>query len=77
MHMTKVISISDEAYDSLKKTKNKGDSFSSVILKFTKPEKKKNLLEILKEIGPDEELAKNIEEVYRNRKNIKLRRVTF
>lgn len=75
MHMTKVISISDKAYDSLKRVKGE-DSFSEIILRLTqKP--KKNLLEIIKSMAPDEELANNIEEVYKRRKDFKLSRVEF
>ena len=73
--MTKIISLSDEAYGSLKRVKGK-DSFSGTILRLTaKP--KKNLLEIIKSIAPNEELAKNIEAVYKARKNLKLKRVEF
>ncbi len=38
---------------------------------------KKNLLEIIKSIAPDEELAKNVEAAYKNRKKFKFKRVEF
>lgn len=41
--MTKVISISDEAYEELKRMKN-GMSFSEIIVNITKEKKRSNLL---------------------------------
>ncbi len=38
--MTKVVSLSDEAYRELEKLKKEGDSFSDVVLDLTKKEKK-------------------------------------
>ncbi len=38
--MTRVISLSDEAYDELKKLKKEGESFSDVVIKMTVTEKK-------------------------------------
>ncbi|MFA4819377.1 MAG: antitoxin VapB family protein [Candidatus Aenigmatarchaeota archaeon] len=38
--MTKVISLSDDAYAELGKLKKEGDSFSDVVLELTKKEKK-------------------------------------
>lgn len=43
--MTKVISLSNEAYQTLKASKKPGESFSDVVLRITKPKKKKSLLE--------------------------------
>ncbi len=43
--MTKVISLSNEAYETLKAKKKPGESFSDVVLRVTKPKKKKSLLE--------------------------------
>jgi len=43
--MTKVISLSNEAYRNLKDSKKPGESFSDVVLRITKPKKKKSLLE--------------------------------
>jgi predicted CopG family antitoxin len=64
-YMTKVISISDEAYNRLFKLKRGKDSFSDVVIKMTEKEKKKSLLEYAgiwkddKEIG---DIFKKIEE---------------
>ncbi len=42
--MTKIISISDEAYEELKKLKN-GMSFTEIILNITKEKKKSSIME--------------------------------
>ena len=52
--MTKVISLSNEAYQTLKKSKKPGESFSDVVLRIMKPQKKKSLLEFSgKWVGDD------------------------
>jgi predicted CopG family antitoxin len=43
--MTKVISLSEKAYETLKGMKKPGESFSDVILRIEKEKKKKSLLE--------------------------------
>ena len=43
--MTKVISLSEKAYETLKSMKKPGESFSDVILRIEKEKKKKSLLE--------------------------------
>lgn len=43
--MTKVISLSNEAYETLKASKKPGESFSDVVLRIAKPKKKRSLLE--------------------------------
>lgn len=43
--MTKVISLSNEAYQTLKDSKKPGESFSDVVLRVVKTKKKKSLLE--------------------------------
>ena len=43
--MTKVISLSNEAYQTLKESKKPGESFSDVVLRIAKKKKKKSLLE--------------------------------
>jgi predicted CopG family antitoxin len=45
LFMTKVISLSNEAYQTLKDSKRPGESFSDVVLRVTKEKKKKSLLE--------------------------------
>ena len=43
--MTKVISLSNEAYQTLKDSKKPGESFSDVVLRVVSAKKKKSLLE--------------------------------
>lgn len=43
--MTKVISLSEEAYKKLKRLKRRGESFSDVVMKITKNAESKSLLE--------------------------------
>ena len=44
-YMTKVISLSNEAYQTLRNLKNSGESFSDVVLRVAGELKKKSLLE--------------------------------
>ena len=44
--MTKVISLSDEAYGSLKKLKGTEESFSDIVIELTKEKRKQNLLKL-------------------------------
>jgi predicted CopG family antitoxin len=75
--MTRVISLSDEAYNRLKAAKNEGESFS-VVVNRTFPLQKKSLLDLWgKWPGGKEELDK-IEKILRaERKSVKLRPVEF
>lgn len=74
--MTKVISISDEAYGSLKRVKGK-DSFSGTILRLTKPFQKKTLLDVVNSFAPNEELAGAVEKVYKGRSKFKFKKVVL
>ena len=52
--MTKVVSLSNEAYETLKESKKPGESFSDVVLRIAKKKKKKSLLEFSgKWVGDD------------------------
>jgi predicted CopG family antitoxin len=65
-YMTKVISISDEAYEELSRMKN-GSSFTEVILELSKEKKKKSIMDLAgawKNIDTD----KIKEEIYKERK---------
>lgn len=74
--MTKVVTISDESYEELKKWK--GDkSFSETILGLTGKTKTKNLLEVVKNMKPAPELADAIESVYKERHKFKLKKVNW
>ncbi len=44
-NMTKVISLSNEAYQKLKNSKKPGESFSDVVMRIVSEKKKKSLLE--------------------------------
>ncbi len=43
--MTKVVSLSEKAYQTLKRMKRSGESFSDVVIRVANKEKKKSLLE--------------------------------
>jgi predicted CopG family antitoxin len=71
--MTKVISLSEKAYETLKSMKKPGESFSDVVIRVGSKEKKKSILEfagtwkgddadeILVQIMKDRERAKSRE----------------
>ncbi len=68
----KTLTISEEAYNALKKLKREGESFSDVILRLTKSH---GLLEYVLSTEFSNDLAESIEEVYKSRKKIESRRV--
>jgi len=70
IYMTKIISISDEAYETLKKLKN-GMSFTEIIIELSK-EKKKDIMDFAGAWGNKEALRIK-KELMRERK-IKFRR---
>lgn len=77
INMTRVISLSDEAYNRLKAAKNEGESFS-VVVNRTFPLQKKSLLDLWgKWSGSKEETDRIFKEIYADRKKIKLRKVEF
>jgi predicted CopG family antitoxin len=57
----KTLTISKEAYESLKHLKKENESFTDVILRLTRTEKIGKLSELIKKIAPDDELASDIE----------------
>jgi predicted CopG family antitoxin len=79
MHtMTKVISLSDEAYHALKSMKNEGESFSEVVNRMTASSEKKDIMDFWgKWAGGKEELDKLERSVSESRKKFKLRVVNF
>lgn len=68
----KTLTISEEAYNALKRLKRKGESFSDVILRITRGA---SLLEYIESTEFSQELAEKIEEVYKAREFVKGRAV--
>jgi len=76
MHMTKVISLSNEAYQTLKDSKKTGESFSDVVLRIAKKKKKKSLLEFSgKWVGDD--IDKVFVQIMKDREQATSRKVDF
>lgn len=74
--MTRVISLSDEAYEELRKLKRGGESFSDVVIKITKKERKP--LTSFFGAWPDKKEVDRIEkELEKERKRAKIRDVEF
>ena len=72
--MTKVISLSDEAYNALSELKEGKDSFSKVVLRIANKVKKVSLLEFAgKWKGSKDELGKLFLEIEKERNKTKLR----
>ncbi len=73
--MTKVISLSDEAYEELTQLKNTKESFSSVVIRLASEKKKKDIMEFAgKWPGPKEELDKIFNEILEERHKTKMRK---
>jgi predicted CopG family antitoxin len=68
----KTLTISEEAYDALARVKGKDESFTKVILRLTGKKTKGNLLEYIRSISPDYELADRLEKVLAERQSIRL-----
>jgi len=68
----KTLTVSEEAYNALKRMKRDGESFSDVILRITKGAR---LLDYLESTEFPQELADNIEEIYRTRQSVKGRTI--
>lgn len=76
MYMTKVISLSDEAYGNLKKLKN-GKSFSEVILELTKEDRKASLLKLAGVWRDRPDIDKVFAKIRKERTNFRSRDVKF
>ena len=68
----KTLTISEEAYNALKRLKKEGESFSDVILRITRSA---SLLEYVESTEFLQELADKIEEVYKARESVRGRAV--
>ena len=73
----KSITVSEEAYRELERIKEGKESFTDAILRLTRKDNARRLLEVLHRLGPDEELAASIERVYRRRRDTRMRKVEF
>ncbi|MDI6721178.1 MAG: antitoxin VapB family protein [Candidatus Aenigmarchaeota archaeon] len=74
--MTKVISLSDEAYTELEKLKNAKDSFSDVVIRLSKKEKRP-LSDFFGKWSDKESLDWLEKSIKRTRKETKMRDVEF
>ena len=76
--MTRVISISDSAYEELVSLKENNESFSKVVLKLASKEKKKSILEFAgKWNGSNEELDSIFKKILKERHSYKGRDIKF
>jgi len=73
----KSLTISVEAYNALARTKGKDESFTKVILRLTRKKAAGNLLDYVRSMLPNEELASAIEKVLERRGKIRLRTPQF
>ncbi len=71
--MTKVISISDDVYENLKNFKKSRESFSVIIRKLIKEEKKKGMLSLAGAWKDNKEMVDIMKEILEDRKKFKLR----
>ena len=76
--MTKVISLSNEAYERIKSIKNSGESFSDIVIKLVPRIKKKPLSDFLgKWTGTEKEIGDIKKIIEEGRKKFKTREVVF
>ena len=76
--MTRVISISDSAYEELVSLKESNESFSKVVLKLASKEKKKSILEFAgKWNGSNKELDSIFKKILKERHSYKGRDIKF
>jgi len=69
----KTLTISEEAYGALARLKSKDESFTKVILRLAGKKSKGTLLEYVRSLPPNEELAAKVEKVLEKRSGIHLR----
>ncbi len=70
----KTLTISEDAYNALKRLKKERESFSDVILRITKG---RSLLDFIESTDLPQELADAVEDVYRSRETMKERDVNL
>jgi len=77
-YMTKVISISDKAYNRLRMLKGKKESFTDVVLKMTDKEMKNSILDLAGAWEDNkEEMTRIFAEIKKEREAIKSREVNL
>lgn len=76
-HMVKVISLSEAAYEKLKKRKTGGKSFSDVVIELVDKKPRKSIMDLFGALKDDKESIRAFEESYKARKNLKLRHAEF
>ncbi len=69
----KTLTVSEEAYNALARLKSKDESFTKVILRLARKRAKGNLLDYIRSMPPDEELAMKVERVLEKRSLVRLR----
>ena len=69
----KTITISVEAYKTLSSLKREHESFTELILRQFSNKKGGNLLEYIESLGKDEEFAKVLEGIQKERQKIKIK----
>ena len=74
--MTKVISLSNKAYQTLKDSKKPGESFSDVVLRITSKEQKKSILEFAGTWKGDD-IDEVFSQVLKDREQSKSREIEF
>jgi len=68
----KTITISEEAYEALAEVKAAKESFTEVILRMVKKRQEGTLLDYVRSLDPDEEFARALEDVVKERNRISL-----
>lgn len=76
--MTKIISVSDEAYGQLQEIKKEHESFSKVILRVMEKEKRKPLMAFFgKWPGPTKELDQIKKQLEEDRQHFSMKEIQF
>ncbi|MGI0079372.1 MAG: antitoxin VapB family protein [Nitrososphaerales archaeon] len=70
----KTLTISEDAYRALAKLKNPDESFTKVILRLSTKSQVGKLSEYMEKMGPDPELAANIEAASKRMRSTRLRK---
>ena len=71
----RTLTVSDEAYNALYKMKKERESFTEAILRITKKTEEGTLLDYIKTLEPDEDLASTLETILEDRNKITSRPV--